>query len=233
VVNALTVSLTRYLRRSLIVLGLPFDLARQECRFKRKTLEEIRDNKAEVLGTLSKMRHLLETALGEHPVPGGPDGFNPHIDKLRTIVKRILQLVDEDRVEEPSSPPPRSPGHNIFYIRLLVLAGNILPYHTSLHKYRLRAQHLLRPSRLALLWPRHVLGIPLIIYAIRQAYSSRASMVEVAQESIRTTEGFLRGYLLEPMRDVVKTVRAGGEDGIIVRKEGIAADMDVSFSRGY
>jgi len=32
--------------------------------------------------------------------------------------------------------------------------------------------------------------------------------------------------LLEPMKDVFKTIRAGCEEGVIVRKEGVAADMD-------
>jgi len=90
-----------------------------------------------------------------------------------------------------------------------------------IHKHDLR-----RPSRLTLLWPRILLLPPLTLYCLRTLNASRASLIEVVKEVVQTVDGFLRGWLLEPLRDVLKTVRAGGEDGVIVRKEGIAADLD-------
>jgi len=51
--------------------------------------------------------------------------------------------------------------------------------------------------------------------------------MEVANDTRETVKGFVMGWLIDPLRDVLKTVRAGGEDGVIVRKEGVAADYGV------
>ena len=47
-------------------------------------------------------------------------------------------------------------------------------------------------------------------------------------EGYETVEGFVWGWLMEPLMGVLRTVRTGGEDGVIVRKEGVTADFDVS-----
>ena len=59
-------------------------------------------------------------------------------------------------------------------------------------------------------------------------YSSRESLLEMANEAGETIHNFFRDWLLQPMKDVINTIRAGGEDGVIVRKEGVTADMAVS-----
>ena len=50
----------------------------------------------------------------------------------------------------------------------------------------------------------------------------------MANEAGETIHNFFCDWLLQPIKDVVNTIRAGGEDGVIVRKEGVAADMAVS-----
>lgn len=49
----------------------------------------------------------------------------------------------------------------------------------------------------------------------------------MAGEAKETVENFFADWLFEPCRDVIRTIRAGGEEGVIVRKEGVAADLDV------
>jgi nuclear-control-of-ATPase protein 2 len=49
----------------------------------------------------------------------------------------------------------------------------------------------------------------------------------MAHDARETLENFFKDWLLEPIKDVIKTIRTGGEEGVIVRKEGVAADMDV------
>ena len=49
----------------------------------------------------------------------------------------------------------------------------------------------------------------------------------MACDAKETLRGFVTGWLIEPLREIMKTVRAGGEDGVIVRKEGVAADFEV------
>jgi len=50
----------------------------------------------------------------------------------------------------------------------------------------------------------------------------------MVNETVQTLEGFFTDWLLEPVKDIIKTIRAGGEEGVIVTKQGVAADMDVS-----
>jgi nuclear-control-of-ATPase protein 2 len=52
--------LLRWHHAILSTITLPIELARQECRLKRKELERIRDERAEALGSLSEMRLSLQ-----------------------------------------------------------------------------------------------------------------------------------------------------------------------------
>jgi nuclear-control-of-ATPase protein 2 len=52
--------------------------------------------------------------------------------------------------------------------------------------------------------------------------------MEMALEAKETVEGFIKNSLIEPLKEILKTVRTGGEDGVIVRKEGVAADLEVN-----
>ncbi|KAJ7076389.1 NCA2-domain-containing protein [Mycena belliarum] len=104
------------------------------------------------------------------------------------------------------------------------LSSSLLPAHTASHAHAL--QPLRRPSRLILLWPTLVLLPPIALYTARTLYASRDSIVQMAGEAKATAAGFVRNSLLEPLREVLKTVRTGGEDGVIVHKEGVAADLE-------
>ena len=96
--------------------------------------------------------------------------------------------------------------------------------------YIIDSQPLRRPSWLTLSWPKLLLLPPLCLYGLRYAYTSKATLMEVANDTGETVKGFFMGWLIDPLRDVLKTVRAGGEDGVIVRKEGVAADYEVRDS---
>ncbi len=110
---------------------------------------------------------------------------------------------------------------------LSVLASLSLPSHTSLHNAGLKTGELRRPSWLTLTWPRLFLLPPLILYGIRTAYASRASLEELVRGALETAQGFWEGWILEPLRGMVHTVRAGREDGVIVTKESVRADLEV------
>jgi len=75
-----------------------------------------------------------------------------------------------------------------------------------------------------------VLFPPLVLYACRSLYASRASLEDIAREALETLKGFVRGWLLEPLRDVLMTIRSGSDDGtgMLVHKEGVLADLEVS-----
>ncbi|KAF8914858.1 ATP synthase regulation protein NCA2-domain-containing protein [Mucidula mucida] len=87
-------------------------------------------------------------------------------------------------------------------------------------------EQLTKPSRLVLLWPKLFLLPPLALYSTRLLYESRESLFDMALEAHDTIKAFVRGWLLDPMKDILDTVRARGDEGVIVRKEGVTADLE-------
>jgi nuclear control of ATPase protein 2 len=198
--------------------NLPMELGRQECVYKRRELEKIRDNNAEALGRLSQMRGSLALVVKEQPW-----NFQAFIHTLACIVAGEKPLGFT-----PATAPPRTgqtPDHTLLEISRLSMV--VFTSRQSSYQSFLDTQDLRRPSRLTLLWPRILLLPPLFIYIVRSAYESRTTLAEVASDAKETLEGFVTGWLIEPLKEVLKTVRAGGEDSVIVRKEGVAADLEV------
>ncbi|KAG6891642.1 hypothetical protein C0992_012691, partial [Termitomyces sp. T32_za158] len=184
---------------------LPIELTRQECAYKRKELEKIRDQRAESLGCLAHMRNELALTIQE------PQRIHACTRTLISIVKD-----EPDTNGKPYSEP---------IVELLALSTAVFTTQKVAHQKFLESKELRRPSRLTLMWPRLLLLPPLCIYALRSAYASRASLTELARDAKATAEGFVKGWLLDPLKDVIKTVRAGSQDGVIIQKEGIAADL--------
>ncbi|KAJ7654165.1 ATP synthase regulation protein NCA2-domain-containing protein [Mycena rosella] len=174
-------------------LFFPFDLTREECRYKRRKLERLRDERAEQLGELAQLR--LATTAG--------DAFPSQL---------VACISGEPSVAHDNA-------EHVQRISYLLLPNHIAAHGSAIQQFR-------RPSRLILLWPRLLLFPPLALYTIRSLYASRASIVEMALGAKETVEGFVKNSLIDPLKEILKTVRTGGEDGVIVRKEGVAADLD-------
>ncbi|KAG6820699.1 hypothetical protein H0H93_012752 [Arthromyces matolae] len=186
----------------------PIELTRQECAFKQKALEKIRDQRAEVLGHLAQMRKDVALTIQDQT----------QISSCARVLKNIAEN-GTPKTLDIDTPPSETLNE------LLTLSAAILTTQKEAHRELLESQGLLRPSRLTLLWPRLLLLPPLCIYALRSLYTSRATLSELASDAKATTEGFIRGWLIDPLKDVLKTVRTGSQDGVIVQKEGIAADI--------
>ncbi|KAI0366890.1 NCA2-domain-containing protein [Pilatotrama ljubarskyi] len=199
------------------VATLPVELARGECKYKQKELERIRDERAEVLGVLAELRDKLAATLEERDNDRAVAG-------LAEFTAFLQSIVDGDDVV-PLAEGERVPVGRVVE-SLSVLANLTLPSHASLHSAELKSGQLRRPSRLTLLWPRIVFLPPLALYAIRTAYASRASLEELAKEAVETIKSFWESWILEPLRGIIKTVRAGHDDGVIVTRESVRADLD-------
>ncbi len=199
------------------VATLPVDLAKGECAYKKKELARIRDERAEVLGMLVDLRDRLAAALEVRDSDEGLFALAQFAHYLQAIIdgEEVAPFVEDV-----------SPGRVLE--SLSMLAHTTLPSHTSLHSADIKTGQLLRPPRLVLLWPKLVILPPLALYAIRTAYASRASLEELAEDGIETLKGFWEDWVLEPLRGIVRTVRAGRDDGVIVTKESVRADLDVS-----
>ncbi|PIL22356.1 hypothetical protein GSI_15044 [Ganoderma sinense ZZ0214-1] len=194
---------------------LPVDLAQGECSFKHKELKRIRDERAEVLGLLVDLRDRLASALETADSDEALFELAQFVHYLQTIISgHEFSPLSEDV----------SPGRLLE--SLSVLANLSLPSHTSLHSAGLKTWELRRPSWLTLTWPRLFLLPPLVLYGIRTAYASRASLEELVRGTFETAKGFWEDWILKPLRGMVHTVRAGREDGVIVTKESVRADLE-------
>lgn len=213
----------------LAIFTLPYDLTWHECQVKRKELEKIRDERAEVLGTLTGMRDQLANALKDEQPCMHIDGVGVD-DTLALFVDMLRRSAAGELGSPASTPSPPSvvsTQHDMLQ-NIQTLANNTLQTHVTQHKNYLQSHDLYRPSRLTLIWPRLLILPPLSVYLLRTTYRSRASLVEMANDAVKTLEGFFTDWLLEPVKGIIKTIRAGGEEGVIVTKQGVAADMDVS-----
>ncbi|THH28707.1 hypothetical protein EUX98_g5487 [Antrodiella citrinella] len=183
----------------------PFDLVEGECYFKRQQLEKIRDHRADTLGQLSGMRYMLSSTL-----EGDVDA--PRLSDLISLLQMTLSRGDA--------------GSTTTMALLRTFAYTTLPRHISGHDDHMAAHGLRRPSRWTLIWPKVVFLPPLALYAIRSAYVSRASLAHLAHDTVDTLRDFWEDWLLAPLKEVVKTVRAGSDDGVIITRESVKADLD-------
>jgi len=203
----------------LSTVTLPIELARQECRLKRKELERIRDERAETLGSLSEMRPSLQdsfdtdTRRSYDTADLGIERYSPFIDTLqRKLNGNPVQLgIRPGSVE-----------------RLLDLSIKTLPGHRQKNLSIFTEDQLKRPSYLLLAWPKLVLGPPLLLYGFKFLYTSRTSLQGVAKDAWNTLLSLWEGWLIDPLKDALRTVRTGGEGSVIVQKEAVAADLAVS-----
>lgn len=199
----------------------PLSLTLHECRSSRRHLEKIRNQRAEILGQLSQMRNNLSLIL-THPECrlSGMTQFLPE-------VQHFVEILDQRTAVDVVSVYPS------FLEALVHVSNDTLPKLNKSHRQMLKAGRLLRPKRWILIWPKIVLFPPLVFYLCRSLYASRANLEDVARDALETLRGFVRGWLLEPLRDVLMTIRSGSDDetGMLVHKEGVLADLEVSFSK--
>ena len=199
---------TRYI---LHYITLPLQLTSQEVHVKRLELERIRDERAEALGELAtKHEHI------SHALRKDLDGR-----------AAFLQVIDHALVGQERIDAAKFGSSTSLLDALVTTSSKVLPMHTSLHKEDFRMYSLLRPSRLVRIWPRLLVLPPLTLYAIQRIRASQDTLLSLAEDAWETMKGFWRGWLVEPLADIAKTVRTGGEGSIIVQKESINADLEV------
>ncbi|KAF8133773.1 NCA2-domain-containing protein [Boletus edulis] len=194
-------------------LYFPLRLSRDECRLKRQEHEKIRNDSAEVLGKLIGMRPALVRALAIKRDSLSTEGA-PGPDFL---VEFVAALGSAASVELS--------GENAL-ANFMALSKTVLVTRKKEHASYLDDRDLRRPSRLTLMWPRLLLLPPLTLYCVKTLYASRATLTDLAVDTLETIHNFVTGWLLEPLREVFRTIRAGGEEGVIVRREAVSADLN-------
>ncbi|KAG7088332.1 hypothetical protein E1B28_012339 [Marasmius oreades] len=191
--------------RSLI--ELPYRLTKEECRFKRRQLEAIRNDRASALGQLAQERLRLRDTL-DHP-QFDLESLKPTVEVIDGIMREVTSSVAMD-----STLP-----------MLQAFCSTTFTEFKDLHVAHLRSEQLLKPSRLTRLWPRLILGPPIFLYTVGRLYHSRGSLLQLARESKEVLQGFLVDWLIEPLKGVFDTVRSK-DKSVIVSKEGVEADFE-------
>ena len=72
-----------------------------------------------------------------------------------------------------------------------------------------------RPSRITLIWPKLAILPPATIILFRMLYSSRESIVTTAVDLVETIHGFWSGYVIDPIRGILNTIRTGGDEATV------------------
>lgn len=182
----------------------PIELVRHECTFYREELERLRDERAEVLGLLMNLRSFLKTRLGSQ-------------DDLDDAAVRLREVFGLNGLDLP---------HTDVETSLNTLAFSEIPKRTSSYSKKYRS--LRRPSRLTQIWPRLVFLPPATLIFIRLIYGSRESLYESMNQTVQTLSGFWFGYVVEPVKGILDTVRTGGnENARIISRENVEADIEV------
>ncbi|KAI5114949.1 hypothetical protein M0805_003689, partial [Coniferiporia weirii] len=194
--------------QSHLLFTSPFELARQECELRRERLIKLRDERAEQLGLLMSAKSEIELSIRDER----PSATATRLQKV--IGGCSGQKLESTEINSDSSAPTL---HNLVFSQL--------PAHVSAHSELLSS--LRRPSRLTLIWPRLALIPPISFVLFRLVYGSRESIAETALRAHDTVKGFWFGYVIEPVREILDTVRIGRDDAArIVSREGVRADIE-------
>ncbi|KAG1770838.1 NCA2-domain-containing protein [Suillus placidus] len=200
------------IQRVISFLLFPLRLAREECQLRRKELEKVRDERAEVLGKLLELRPLLANGL-EADFNVSTTDTSIDNQALTGFLFKFAVVTSGDVSQKAALP-------------LIKQLLDAFKNHGVMHDAYLEAHDLRRPSRLTLLWPRLFLLPPLALYCAKHIYASRETLADLMLDVVNTVQNFFKGWLFDPIKDVLITIRAGGEDGVIVRREAVAADLD-------
>jgi nuclear control of ATPase protein 2 len=207
-------------RPSMFRLNSPLRWTRQECTYKRRELEKLRDDRAEILGELTELRQSMDLLLLEDVEERSLD------NKLAWLMMRISSIMLQEETSEDLT-LPILPNQTL---RMPMLMKNVafgsLHSITVLHRQQL--QELSRPNRFVLLWPKLVFLPPAALWILRYLYDSRENIWQTLDDLQETLVGFWNGWVVSPLKEILNTVRTGGDASMaIVSKESLQADMAV------
>lgn len=191
--------------------NLPLDLTRQECRYNRKALERLRDERAEVVGKLAQLRSPMSN-LVRSSYSTNAQGSSEH----ETVLASLAEVILPHAVPNPSLLVP---------IQQLALW---LPGLRQQHVTELNKRKLLRPSVLTRIWPSALVFPPLALYIYTSRTSWVPALLDMIADARETVRGFVQGWLVEPLVGVINTVRGGGKGDMLVHEEGVLADIEVT-----
>ena len=183
--NSMASMLSSYLSLTGRLLTLPLELTRQECRYNRKALEIIRDKRAASLGHLAKLRSIINET-----------GTAKQYKSFLCGIVQVLSLTTEsvEKQSDASATPVEL---------LLKLSTSLLP---SLFPSTSSFSSILHPGPFFLFWPHFPVLPPLSLYSYT-SHTYCLAILELALDANGTLRGFLTGWLIEPLKEVLGTIR--------------------------
>lgn len=213
-------------RPSMFKVNSPLQWTRQECSLRRKELEKLRDDRAEILGELTELRESIDGLLSSDE-ESNQDLLD---DKFSWIMLRISSTLLQSESSDELTAPDFSKRMSIPTLTSNIASDSFNSIHSIsvLHKQQLG--QLSRPHRLVLLWPKIVFIPPAALWLTKYLYASRESIWQTLDDIQGTISGFWNGWVVGPIREILNTVRTGGDASMaIVSKDSLHADMAVRY----
>ncbi|KAH9468578.1 hypothetical protein Pst134EA_009113 [Puccinia striiformis f. sp. tritici] len=193
----------------------PILLTRQEARLKRKALELVHGELAEKIGCLVNVLHSLEDQAQR---PAESDSA------LSGLVSKMIQVTSEVDPQANRTTDEIKPKA-VMVDQLHELLSSHLPNHRG--KLKLRCSSLCPPGFFARNWP-WLVSLPVFSYALSSvAYSYRSKILDGVRDAKETLKGFISGWVIRPVEDIIQTLRAGQEGTLaIMTKDSLAPELN-------
>ncbi|KAF8342777.1 ATP synthase regulation protein NCA2-domain-containing protein [Cantharellus anzutake] len=203
------------LKKRFIFPRSPLALIREECSEHHRKLQRIRDKRAEQLGCLTflgaNVRSRFETRATQ------PSNILWKDPKFLHDLQLIMAGDTSQAIETSDLSDTLTVLHQ-FLTQLL--PRHVEAHHTSIRSYQ-------RPPRWTRAWPKVFFGPPLFLLIFRSIYNNRSSIRVSLIDAKETIRGFWVQWVVEPVREILNTVRTGGESGPrVTSKEGLKSDME-------
>lgn len=208
----------------------PLTLVRQEAAHKRASMQAALDDSAQALGQLARSAARSSQALSDMLTQREPASVAEHI---KDLVWRDTLAIDDALAlpGSPSAPPDRLSVH--FRARPTLTADLAASLVTVLRlRVKSHVDALDRalssaapPSRLERSWPLLVSAPVVSLIAGRAAWTNRERLAEYAALARDTLSGFVRDWLVDPLRQIIDTVRARDAQSMLTGRESLESDL--------
>ncbi|OAV94607.1 hypothetical protein PTTG_26936 [Puccinia triticina 1-1 BBBD Race 1] len=192
----------------------PILLTRQEARVKRQALELVHAELAEKIGCLVNGLHNLED---EAQRPADSDVA------LSDLVSKMVLVTSE--LDSQAEKPTDGYQPTDMVEQLHQLLSNHLPNYPD--NLKIRISPLSPPGFFARNWP-WLVSLPVLSYALSSlACSYRSKILDGFRYAKDTLKGFISGWVIRPVDDILQTLRAGQEGTLaIMTKDSLAPELD-------
>ncbi|KAA1065177.1 Nuclear control of ATPase protein 2 [Puccinia graminis f. sp. tritici] len=192
----------------------PILLTRQEARVKRKALELVHADLAEKIGGLVNGLHSLEDQ-AQRPAESDI--------ALSGLVSKMCLVASDLDSQAQQSMDRDNPASMIDQLHQLL--SSHLPNHPE--SLKLRISSLSPPGFFVRNWP-WLVSLPVFSYALSSlAYSYRSKILDGFRDAKETLKGFISGWVIRPVEDILQTLRAGQEGTLaIMTKDSLAPELD-------